>query len=215
MKKILLITLALVLASMACTSYDSIFGGSGDNGNNTEPTLFPTLRPTATFLSISPTDTPSSVAPTDTPSDGTTVATTPTEDMTLTPSIDGEPSTKNFYTCVGPCASDGSNHQTAFAERTEIVYFTFEYENFPVGASYTRWWTHNGVEWVRYQCAWPGPVSGVEQITLTDPYGLTSGTWEVIITIDGVIVLQESLVVQGTWSFWDPPGFFGACYGKR
>jgi hypothetical protein len=215
MKKILFITLVLVLASLACASYDSFFGGEGENGNDAEPTLFPTLRPTATSLAVLPTDTPSISEPTDSsPEDGAATE-TPSGDVTLTPTVEGEPSTENFYTCVGPCMSDGSNHQTAFAERSKIIYFTFEYENFPPGASYTRWWTLNGVEWARYQCAWPGPASGVEQITLTEPNGLASGTWEVTITIDGVIVLQESLVVQGSWSYWDPAGFFGACYGKR
>lgn len=215
MKKILLITLALVLASLACASYDSFFGETGGNGNNTGPTLFPNLGPTATFLAVLPTDTPPIIAPTDSSPDNGAVTETPSGDVTLTPTIEGAPSTKNFFTCTGPCIYDGSNHQTSFVERTKIVYFTFEYENFPAGASYTRWWTRNGVEWVRYQCAWPGPQSGVEQITLTEPYGLASGTWEVTITIDGVIVLQESLVVQGTWSYWSPAGFFGACYGKR
>jgi hypothetical protein len=212
MKKILLIALILVLASMACASYDSFFGG---NGNDVAPTLFPTLRPTATFLAISPTDTPQIDEPTDIPTDDDVVTKTPPTDVTLTPTTEGEPSTKNFYTCTGPCIYDGSNHQTSFVERTEIIHFTFEYENFPAGASYTRWWTRNGVEWVRYQCAWPGKESGLEQITLTEPNGLPSGTWEVTITIDGVIVLQESLVVQGAWSYWDPAGFFSACYGKR
>jgi hypothetical protein len=216
MKKILLITFTLVLASMACATFESMFGGNDGNGNNSEPTMFPTLQPTTPLFTLAPTDTPLVVSPTseDAPSP-TDADATATATQELTPTVEGAPSTKNFYTCVGPCALDGSNNQESFAQRSEIIYFQFEYENFPVGASYTRWWTRNGVEWVRYQCAWPGPESGVEQITLTEPYGLASGTWQVTITIDGVIVLQETLVVQGTWSYWSPAGFFSACYGKR
>lgn len=213
MKKLVLIILVLVLASLACATYDSFFGGN--NGSVAEPTLFPTLRPTETVLAISPTATSAINDPTDAPADEDASTATPTGEVTLTPTVEGAPSTKNFYTCTGPCIYDGSNHQTTFGERSKIIYFTFEYENFPAGASYTRWWTRNGVEWARYQCAWPGPESGVEQITLTEPNGLASGTWEVTITMDGIIVLQETLVVQGTWSYWDPAGFFSACYGKR
>jgi hypothetical protein len=216
MKRLWIATFTLVLASMACATFESFLGGNDDNGNDLEPTNIPVLQPTTPLDTLTPTSTSFVMAPT---SEATLTPTkqdpTGTPTLSLTPAEGGDPSTTNFFTCVGPCMVDGSNDQSSFAERTEIVYFQFEYENFPVGASYTRWWTRNGVEWARYQCAWPGPQSGLDQITLTEPNGLASGTWQVTITIDGVIVLQETLVVQGTWSYWDPAGFFGACYGKR
>ena len=216
MKKITLATLTLIFVSMACTNFNSYLGGAEDDGNNSFPTTFPTPQPTQPFATLAPTSTFIVPPPT---SENVLEPTTDEAEVTaavdLTPTLGGEPSTSNFYTCTGPCIFDGSNHQTTFAEKIKIIYFTFDYENFPAGASYTRWWTRNGVEWVRYQCAWFGPSSGVEQITLTEPSGLASGTWEVKITVDGEIVLQESLVVEGSWTYWDPAGFFGSCYGKR
>jgi hypothetical protein len=214
MKKLIIIGAILVLASMACATYESFFTNTDSadgSGNLQQPTSILVLQPTATTRIATPAPTSTPIIP---PATRDTSA-EPTEE-TIEPTADqGAPSTNNFFTCTGPCIYDGSNDQGSFSERTEIIYFQFEYENFPVGASYTRWWTRNGVEWARYQCAWPGPESGLEQITLTEPNGLASGTWQVTITIDGVIVLQETLVVQGTWNYWDPAGFFSACYGKR
>ena len=107
------------------------------------------------------------------------------------------------------------NHQTSFAAKTEIIYFRFEFDEFPVSAPYSRVWYKDGKEWVRYNCYWPGPESGVEEITLTDPLGLPSGTWNVVITINGVQVANENLTVEGSWNQWSPPGYFNSCYGKR
>lgn len=214
MRRIFIALLVIFSISVACAAYEQIIGSDG-NGGGKEPTMFPTPLPTQPPSPITPTATEIALEPTETSQDLDEPTPTSDEAPTLTATPGGEPGTKDFYTCTGPCLNDGSNDQELFPERTKIVYFRFEYENFPAGASYTRWWTRNGVEWARYQCAWPGPQNGIDEITLTEPNGLASGTWQVTITIDGVIVLQETLVVQGSWSFWDPAGFFGACYGKR
>jgi len=55
----------------------------------------------------------------------------------------------------------------------------------------------------------------VDEITLTEPDGLHSGTWEVTITIDGFTVLKEAILVAGDWDFWHPVGVFDGCYGKK
>jgi hypothetical protein len=216
MKKIRILVVTLVITSLACATYESLLGGENEASSIPTPTSFPTLQPTTPVDTLAPTSTQISASPTALKTEEMeTAEATVTATLGPTPTLAGDPVTRNFFTCAGPCLADGANDQGSFTERTEIVYFQFEYENFPVGASYTRWWTLNGVEWARYQCAWPGPQSGLEQITLTEPNGLASGTWQVTITIDGVIVLQEILVVQGSWSYWDPAGFFSACYGKR
>lgn len=126
-----------------------------------------------------------------------------------------DPRTENFTTCVAECLSDGSNHQTTFPEKIELIHFGFEFEEFPVKAPYTRTWYRDGKLWVQYNCLWPGPESGVEEITLTDPLGLPSGTWNVVIEVNGELVLDETLTIEGNWNQWTPPGYFNACYGKR
>jgi hypothetical protein len=154
-------------------------------------------------------------------------AATPESAITETPTITNTPSgfpsaiplpdpqASNFYTCLTNCQSDGSNHQTSFPEKIEIIYFQFAFTEFPVGAPYSRAWYKDGAEWVRYDCYWPGPEEGIENITLTDPLGLPSGTWNLVVTINGEQVLNESLTIQGSWSQWSPPGHFTSCYGKR
>jgi hypothetical protein len=72
----------------------------------------------------------------------------------------------------------------------------------------------NGNEWVRYDCAWPGPEVGIDDISLLEPDGLHSGTWEVTISINGNVLLREQVVVEGNWSYWSPAGVFNTCYGK-
>jgi hypothetical protein len=126
-----------------------------------------------------------------------------------------DPRAENFATCVDECLSDGSNHQTSFQEKIELIHFRFEFEEFPVKAPYTRTWYRDGELWVHYSCLWPGPEEGVEEITLTDPLGLPSGSWNVVIVVNGEQVLDESLTIEGNWNQWTPPGYFNSCYGKR
>lgn len=84
----------------------------------------------------------------------------------------------------------------------------------PTGAHYVREWTSNGELWVRYDCAWDGPSADVDDITLTEPGGLRSGVWEVVMSVDGVGLLQEVITVKGAWGFWEPVGVVDKCYGK-
>jgi hypothetical protein len=73
----------------------------------------------------------------------------------------------------------------------------------------------NGLEWVRYDCTWPGPSSGIDELSLSEPDGLHSGTWEVTITIDDEVIMSEQVYIDGNWSYWEPAGVFDTCYGKK
>jgi hypothetical protein len=127
-----------------------------------------------------------------------------------------EPRTSNFRACAGaPCKSDGSNAVASFPEKTTTIYLQWRYENIPYGAHYIRRWTRDGKEWVRYDCTWPGPSSGVDDITLTEPNGLASGTWIISILVDGREILHDFVRISGSWSYWDPAGTFNSCYGKK
>jgi hypothetical protein len=99
----------------------------------------------------------------------------------------------------------------SFPEKTARVYLHWRYENFPTGAAYTRTWSNQGQLWVKYQCTWPGPPSGEENISLREPEGLRGGYWEVTIAVEGLVVLSESVFVEGTWDLWTPPGTIERC----
>jgi len=175
---------------------------------NPSPTSTQTAQEEDTSPTDEPVSTPESIA-TETPGVTNTPSGYPTA-ISLP-----NPQASNFYTCKTNCASDGSNHRTSFPEKIEVIYFRFKFTEFPVKAPYSRAWYKDGVEWVRYDCYWPGPEAGVEEITLTDPLGLPSGNWNVVITINGVQVLNKSLTIEGNWNQWTPPGHFNSCYGKR
>lgn len=121
----------------------------------------------------------------------------------------------NFLACMQPCLEDGSNTTRNFPEKTIKVYAQWAYKNIPIGAHYVRSWTMNGQEWVRYDCSWPGPENGTDRVTLSEPKGLHSGIWEVTISVDRVVLLQEQITVQGNWTYWDPAGYFDTCYGQH
>lgn len=123
----------------------------------------------------------------------------------------------NFYACAEPCSGSPSAAARAFAEKSKYIYVNYDYENIPPGAHYTRTWSVKGRgEWVRYDCTWPGPSGGHESdLRLWDMEGLTSGEWTVTITIDGEVVLQETLTIRGDWDIWTPAGVFDGCYGRR
>lgn len=118
----------------------------------------------------------------------------------------------DFYACPEPCLDDGDNSLHSFPEGTTSVSLHWKFENIPIGSHYIRSWTMNGKEWVRYDCIWPGPVSGEDKVTLREPGGLFSGLWEVTISLDDVILLQENFIVDGNWKYWDPAGVFNNCY---
>jgi serine/threonine protein kinase len=200
------ILLCLVLAVISgFFFYPSLFGAE-----TAEP---PTL---VAFVSETPTRTPSPEN-TNTPTpDGTpTPAETAGPSATPTVSATPGPDVSNIFFCLEQCLPNGSNAVTAAPQGVTQIFVHWEYDNFPVGAEYVRRWTNNGEEWVRYQCLWPGPTSGVDDVPLTEPDGLRSGVWEVSILLDGVTVLREQLTVSGNWQFWFPAGVFNTCYGRR
>lgn len=231
MEKSIMIAAVLAIFTLACSlsggvatdipptpdALATVLAAVGDATQNAVDT--PVVEPTATseMSSDEPVDTDEPAA---TP-DGIVSTLTPTVTITNTPS--GwptaiplpNPQASNFYTCLTDCNTDGSNHQTTFPEKIEVIHFQFAFTEFPVGAPYSRAWYKDGVEWVRYDCYWPGPESGIENITLTDPLGLPSGTWALVVTINGVQVLNKTLTINGSWSQWSPPGHFTSCYGKR
>ena len=184
----------------------------------------PTLAPPAETR-VPPTEAPVPSTPTTVPSttslatpfvsntgDITSVATPlpalvlPTTTLTLTPRFYA------FMACARPC--DGTNSTRAFPERITKLHLQWRYENVPVGTHYVRAWTMTGQEWVRYDCTWPGPATGIDNVTLSEPDGLHSGVWEVTIALDGVVYMREQVIVEGNWTFWSPAGVFGTCYGN-
>jgi serine/threonine-protein kinase len=126
------------------------------------------------------------------------------------PPLPSLPKAYGFSVCPERCT--GSNATRAFPERTTRIYAEWEFEGIPVGADYTRVWTMDGREWVRYHCIWPGPESGTDMVTLRESEGLHSGTWEFTLTADGVVLIRERFTVEGTWDYWAPAGTFESCY---
>jgi len=72
----------------------------------------------------------------------------------------------------------------------------------------------NGQSWIKYDCTWQGAESGVDKVTLKEPGGLYSGAWQVTIAVDGKVLLQEVVVVEGNSTYWSPAGTVNSCYGK-
>jgi len=121
------------------------------------------------------------------------------------------PRTSNFSACKQPC--NGSNSTRNFSEASTKIYLEWDYENIPYGARYIRTWTLKGKEWIRYDCTWTGPESGLDSVKLTEPKGLHSGEWELKIEVNGMILLTEQINVAGNWTYWDPAGTLDSCYG--
>jgi hypothetical protein len=123
-----------------------------------------------------------------------------------------EPTTYGFRRCATPCREDSPREFGSVPGGTDRVHVQWRYENIPVGASYTRTWRVVGKgDWVRYECAWAGPVNGTERVTLREPEGLYSGVWEVIIEVDGDEILREQILVEGDWRYWEPAGVTRRC----
>ncbi|MFO7625364.1 MAG: serine/threonine-protein kinase [Anaerolineales bacterium] len=131
------------------------------------------------------------------------------------PTTIAKPNTDNFLACSSQCKEDGTNAASRYPGGTTKLYLRWSYKNIPEGAHYVRKWTMNGLEWVRYDCIWPGPSSGIDELTLSEPDGLHSGTWEVTITIDDEVIMSEQVYIDGNWSYWEPAGVFDTCYGKK
>jgi len=121
------------------------------------------------------------------------------------------PKIYDFQTCTSLCT--GQNNSMSFSEGIKKIYAQFNYENFPSGAKYVRTWSLNGMEWIRYSCNWDGPKTGTEVLTLKEPQGLRSGTWEITIMVNNEVVLRDQITVNGNWNYWDPAGTINACHG--
>jgi hypothetical protein len=123
-----------------------------------------------------------------------------------------QPRVSSFRRCTGPCTESAATAVDPLAGGSQRAYFTWDFADVPVGAEYTRSWRVLGKgEWVRYECTWPGPDSGTEQVALYEPGGLYSGIWELTIEVDGQKLLRERVDVEGTWRFWEPAGVFDRC----
>jgi len=231
MKKLTLMIAILMLAALACDIQfvDPLEEQAPAETPDALATVLAEVA-SATEKAPTPTDSPPTTTPTEdadspdeteeTPEDSGDEATAtprPTVGNTGYPTAISlpNPATSNFFTCEEECLADGSNHQATFPERIEKIYFRFDYEDFPVKAPYVRKWTKDGMLWAQYTCLWPGPESGTDEITLTDPNGLDSGIWTVEITVNGEKVLEQTLLIDGSYSNWDPPGYFNGCYGKQ
>jgi hypothetical protein len=234
MKKLTLMIAILALAALACSSIriaDPAFQDSPAETPDALATVLaevaqvtknappptkvpPTEAPEETEEADSPEETETAEEETETPA---TVTPKPTSGYTGYPTAIPlpNPTTSHFYTCVDECKEDGSNHSATFVEKTEEIFYRFDYEDFPIKAPYVRTWTKDGQLWARYTCLWPGPESGTEEITLSDPNGLASGIWTVEITVNGEKVLEQTLLIDGSYTYWSPPGYFNGCYGKK
>lgn len=229
MRRLALILITLLLLSLACASVqvaDPLFNGEAEDTPDALATVLAGVAQATQKVAASATAQPAATetqAPQATQADEAEETAAPTETPGPTATSNGfptaiplpDPSATNFTTCVAECLADGSNDQDSFPEKIELINFRFEFEEFPVKAPYTRTWYREGQLWVQYNCLWPGPEAGVEEITLTDPLGLPSGTWNVVISVNGEEVLNETLEIEGTWNQWSPPGYFNTCYGKR
>jgi hypothetical protein len=233
MKKLVLTLIVLLAASLACSSVQIADPAFSPPAEATPDALATVLAEVAQVTEKAPDPTNTPVLPTATATqegDETAEPTaeggatfTPTPAPTSTRANTGyptaislpEPSASNFFTCLNECAEDGSNDQDTFPERIELIHFQYEFKEFSFRAPYTRTWYKDGVLWAHYSCTWPGEQSGVDKITLTDPGGLASGVWNVVIEVNGEEVLNETILIDGTYTYWSPPGYFNGCYGKK
>jgi hypothetical protein len=158
----------------------------------------PTPKPTATLEEMTPTNT----AP------ARTLTPTPAPTLTPTPPVTARFS--DFALCPRACKQNEDTR--VFPDGTKKIYAQWRYENVPAGAHYVRSLTLQGMgDWVKYECIWPGPAAGQDQVVFSEPQGFHSGNWEMTISIDDTFVLQETFVVQGNNQDWSPIGMIASC----
>ena len=46
---------------------------------------------------------------------------------------------------------------------------------------------------------------------LREPAGFRSGEWTMEIYVNGQLVAQNSFIVQGNYTYWDPAGMINRC----
>lgn len=117
----------------------------------------------------------------------------------------------NFQSCIEEC--NGINSTSTFPEKITRINLKWQYKNIPPNASYVRFQTFEGMEWIRYVCIWPHSSSGTESVYFTEPAGLRSGDWIFTVMINEETLLQQTLHIQGNWNYWDPVGTLYVCYG--
>lgn len=122
-----------------------------------------------------------------------------------------QPLISDFIACTHPCNTN--NRATVFPEGTARIYTQWDYKNIPTGSRYVRSWSMNGREWVTYDCIWPGPEEGRSSATLSEPDGLHSGMWEMVISVNGQELLREQVYVQGNHRYWYYVGKLDRCFG--
>jgi hypothetical protein len=160
-----------------------------------------------TLLGAEETPTPTAtLPPTPTPTEAPEPTPEPQASATPTPRF------FDFSACLAPC--NGANAQISYPDGVTIIHIRWNYAGVPFGAHYVRSWTVDGLEWVRYDCTWDGPSAGTDELSVFDASGLYSGAWQLTVTIDDVVVLQEDLIVEGDNTHWDPPGSFDSCYPR-
>jgi|GEM_PF-3092009 len=142
----------------------------------------------------------------------TEASTAQTGEQQSVPSPSRAPSPRVFDFAACPSRCDGTNASTSFPGGTEVIHSRWNYANVPAGSHYVRSWTMDGLEWVRYDCTWQGAPAGMDEIELREPMGFHSGTWVITISVDGKVLLSQSLVVEGNNTYWDPAGVFTICY---
>jgi hypothetical protein len=167
--------------------------------------LPPTASPTASPLPSATRENP----PTASPAASLVPSPTPPPEPTSPPAA----RMYGFEACQQEC--NGSNAVLFYPQGTSRIYLRWRYENIPRAAHFVRIWSQGGREWVRYDCTWPNPSDGVENITLTEPDGLYSGEWLVQVYIDDELLLRETVYVDGSWTYWSPAGVINSCYAKK
>ncbi|MCJ7435337.1 MAG: hypothetical protein MUO77_17800 [Anaerolineales bacterium] len=160
---------------------------------------FPDVQPTAFF----PTDIPPTLAP--------SVPTIVPTEMPHSQEVSAQPNIYNFAACTEPCLGDLSNRRASFPEKIEKIYLRFNYDWIPPGSDYARVWKNQGEEWGRYQCQWDGPESGVFETNIREPAGFRSGDWTMEIYVNGQLIAQETINIQGAWDFWEPAETMNKC----
>lgn len=196
-------TLLATLLGVLLPRYIQGEQASGSAGSATATVISPS--PIVATIVVEPTAVKEQPQPTATQ----TVASDIPVITTQTPSPQASPRYYDFQSCTAPC--DGSNASKLFAEKTTKIYTKWSYEQIPFGASYVRAWSQNGKEWIRYQCKWDGQESGTDEVVLRDPKGLRSGVWQLVIQVNGRVLLKELVTVEGNYRYWNPDGTHDKC----
>ncbi len=168
-----------------------------------------TSTSTATFLQY-PTDTsiPSTTsADTPTPAAIPTNTPTPTAILTDTPVPVSSPEILDIFFCDRPCGDVGAVRISSTSEKVDRIYASWSYRGMTPGLRYSRVWSINGNEWVRYDCIWQGAAEGTFNLpALFEVGGFRSGTWVVTFYLGGEQVAQGSILVEGNHNYWAPAG---------